>query len=59
MNQSQRTRRGDDFLPECDELIAIPLLGDTENVALEDKIIHLHYFLGSCDWYIAEIDNDS
>jgi hypothetical protein len=28
-------------------------------VPLAGKIIHLHFFIGSCDWYIAELDDDS
>ena len=59
MNQRQRARRCHDFLPDWDNLVAIPLLYETEAVPLDDKIIHLHYFLGGCDWYIAELDDDS
>jgi hypothetical protein len=25
-------------------------------VRLEQKLIHGHYFIGSCDWYVAEFD---
>lgn len=56
MNEVNCQRRGHDFLPGWDELTAIPPLYSTENVPVTDKIIHLHFFVGSCDWYIAELD---
>ena len=40
--------------PTAKELEAIPKLYETEETPLKDKIIHLHFFIGSCDWYIAE-----
>lgn len=42
--------------PNEDTLAKIPNLYETEKVPLRDKIIHLHFFLGGCDWYIAEFD---
>lgn len=42
--------------PHSSVLSQIPKLYQTENVSLQDKIIHLHFFIGSCDWYIAEYD---
>lgn len=44
--------------PTKDELAGIPLLYTTESIGLEDKLIHMHFFLGSCDWYAAEYDRD-
>lgn len=38
------------------ELRAIPSLYSTENVPLKEKIIHMHFFIGGCDWYAAEYD---
>ena len=32
----------------------IPGLYETERVPLEEKMIYLHFFLGSADWYMAE-----
>lgn len=49
-------RRGHRFLPPQDELDRIPALYETEDVPLSDKMIYLHYFIGSCDWWIAELD---
>lgn len=42
--------------PSKERLAKIPKLYETENVPLKDKNIHLHFFLGGCDWYIAEYD---
>ena len=27
---------------------------ETEAITLDDKIIHMHFFLGASDWYAAE-----
>ena len=42
--------------PTVEELNRLPRLYETEHIAPEDKIIHQHYFLGGCDWYMAEYD---
>ena len=44
--------------PTKEELAKIPRLYETENIPLKDKIIHLHFFIGGCDWYIAEYDGE-
>jgi hypothetical protein len=49
-----RQRRGHKFFPENME--TIPALYSTEETPLRDKVIHLHYFMAGCDWYIAELD---
>jgi hypothetical protein len=36
----------------------IPRLYETEKVPLKDKLIYLHFFIGGCDWYIAEYDGE-
>ena len=43
-------------IPSKERLDRIPRLYATEEVPLVDKIIHLHFFLGGCDWFIAEYD---
>jgi len=50
------TLRGHDWLP--DRTDEIPDLYVTEATSLADKIIHLHFFAGSCDWWVAELDGD-
>jgi len=44
--------------PTKERLSKIPALYETENVCLQDKLIHLHFFVGACDWYIAEYDGE-
>ena len=51
-----RQRRGHDFYPPFEQLAEIPALYATENTPTADKIVHLHYFVGACDWYICELD---
>ena len=43
-------------IPNKERLEKLPKLYETENIPLKDKIIHLHFFIGGCDWYIAEYD---
>jgi hypothetical protein len=42
--------------PSKTRLAKIPKLYETEPIELKDKLIHLHFFLGGCDWYVAEYD---
>lgn len=44
--------------PSKEILETIPRLYETEHIPLYDKVIHLHFFIGSCDWYIAEFDGE-
>ena len=45
--------------PRQEQLNSIPKLYETEHTTtLKDKIIHLHFFIGGCDWYIAEYDGE-
>jgi hypothetical protein len=39
-------------------LAKIPRLYETEEVPLREKQICLHFFIGGCDWYIAEYDGE-
>lgn len=40
----------------AEELASVSRLYTTEHMPLQDKLIHLHFFLGGCDWFICEID---
>ena len=42
--------------PSQKQLAEIPKLHETEKVPLREKLIYLHFFIGNCDWYIAEFD---
>ena len=44
--------------PTRETLGRMPKLYETENIPLEDKLIHLHFFIGGCDWYVVEYDGD-
>ena len=44
--------------PTEDRLSKIPRLYETEHTPLQEKLIHLHFFLGGCDWYVAEYDGE-
>jgi len=44
--------------PTKERLAKIPKLFETENTPLKEKLIHLHFFIGGCDWYIAEYDGE-
>jgi hypothetical protein len=44
--------------PSKERLDLIPRLYETEHIPLAEKIIYLHFFIGGCDWYIAEYDGE-
>ena len=44
--------------PGKEQLAKIPRLYETVKINGNDKIIYLHFFIGSCDWYIAEFDGE-
>jgi hypothetical protein len=43
-------------IPNKKRLEKIPKLYETEHILLKKKHIHLHFFIGGCDWHIAEYD---
>jgi hypothetical protein len=45
-------------IPTEERLAKIPRLYETEDTELKDTLLHLHFFMGGCDWYIAEYDGD-
>ncbi len=44
--------------PTQDVLAILPKLYETEDVPLEEKVVHMHFFIGGCDWYAAEFDGE-
>ena len=44
----------DGFYPTAEELKGVPGLYGTERTPLKDQVIHLHYFVGGCDWWLVE-----
>ena len=45
--------------PSIEELEKIPKFYQTEEVSAKDKMIYMHFFLGGCDWYVAEYDAET
>ncbi len=45
--------------PSETELSKLPKLYETENVKPKDKPIFLHFFIGGCDWFISEYDQEN
>jgi hypothetical protein len=44
--------------PSEEGLSQIPKLYETEDIPIKDKLIYLHFFIGGCDWYVVEYEND-
>ena len=44
--------------PSKEQLGKIPKLYETEGVPLEEKLIWVHFFIGGCDWYVSEYDEE-
>jgi len=42
--------------PTTERLAKLPRIYETEEVPLKDKLVHLHFFVAGCDWYICETD---
>ena len=40
--------------PTENQLNKIPAFYSTESISLKEKVIHMHFFIGGCDWYAAE-----
>lgn len=52
-------RRGHRFQPPAAAVAAIPGLYDTEDVDVDDTIVHVHYFAAGWDWWITELDTET
>ncbi|MFI1401089.1 DUF2958 domain-containing protein [Streptomyces sp. NPDC020681] len=57
--ETQRQRRGHDFYPSPAALAAVPPMYSTDGVKTAEKVVHLHYFVGGCDWFVTELDRAS
>lgn len=44
--------------PTAEELAQLPKLYETERIPTRDKIVHMHFFIGGCDWYVMEFDGE-
>jgi hypothetical protein len=45
-------------IPTREQLARLPGLYETDHIDCKDKIIHLHFFMGSFDWWLAEFDGE-
>ncbi len=54
--ESQRVRRGHNFYPPKKDRAKTPALYVTDGVAAGQKVVHAHYFVGGCDWWVMEAD---
>lgn len=57
LTENRRRRRGHAFYGR--QFLAAPDLYATEDVPAEEKIVHEHYFVGGCDWWIMETDKET
>jgi len=44
--------------PTKEQLAEIPQFYTTDFIPIQCKKIFLHFFIGGCDWYVAEYDGD-
>ena len=44
--------------PSSEELAKLPRLYETENIATDDKVVHMRFSIGSASWYAVEFDPD-
>lgn len=44
--------------PTESQLAKLPRLYETEQTDLQDKIVHLHFFIFGSDWYAVEFDGE-
>ncbi|ACN15045.1 hypothetical protein HRM2_19440 [Desulforapulum autotrophicum HRM2] len=42
--------------PTPEQLATIPKLYETEHIPMKEKIVHFHFFIGGCDWFVVEFD---
>lgn len=54
--ETHAAERGHAFYPPAAQADAIPPLYGTQDTPTADKVLHLHYFVRDCDWWIAELD---
>ena len=44
--------------PSEEQLAKIPKLYETDFIEFQDKLIYAHFFIGGCDWFVAEFDGE-
>ena len=43
-------------IPTREQLQQLPRLKETENISPEDKVVHLHFQVDHCHWWVMEWD---
>ena len=43
-------------IPTREQLQQLPRLYETENIPPEDKVVHLHFQVDQCHWWVMEYD---
>jgi len=59
MIETQRKRRGHQFMPTKAVMDKMPGMYATENTPADDKMIYAHYFSAMGDWRIAEMNAEA
>ena len=44
--------------PTEKQLSKMPAFYSTESISLKEKVIHMHFFIGGCDWYATEYSSE-
>jgi hypothetical protein len=44
--------------PTEEQLKAMPGLYQTEHIPMREKLIQMHFFMGTCDWFVIEFDGE-
>lgn len=57
--ETKRDLRGHRFYPVASELTNVPRLYKTDGQKPAETVLHLHYFVGPCDWWLAEYDSET
>lgn len=56
--ETLRRRRGHNFFPPKSIAKKIPAIGTTDGQG-DSALVHLHYFVGSADWFITELNPET
>ena len=58
--KSPKSNEFEDVIEQLEQIVPrIPKLYGTENQKAKDKIVYLHYFSPSSDWYVTELDTQN
>lgn len=58
MTVSVDALRGHNLIPADDVLSSWPDLYATERTRIADKVVYAHFFVGCCNWWLVELDQE-